>query len=64
MTGSTRNLDRDKITTNKSTDGFTTTFFNAAYQLGVTIYWLEMRIGALIQNGFKTFAALHGFDFR
>jgi hypothetical protein len=48
MSGSTPNLDRDKLTTNKSTDCFTPIPFNAAYQLGVVDYWLEMRIGSLL----------------
>jgi hypothetical protein len=63
MSGSTRFLDRDKLTSNKSTDRFSSVFFQTANQFGVTDYWFEMRIGALLQDGFKTFAALLGLDF-
>jgi hypothetical protein len=64
MPGSSPNLDRDKHTTNKATDCFTPILFNAAYQLGVVDYWLEMRIGSLLKNGFTTFAAPYRLNFR
>lgn len=63
MAGSTRDLDRDKITTNEATDCFSPVFCDAAYQLGVTDDWLEMRIGTFVQNGFKTFATFYSLDF-
>jgi hypothetical protein len=63
MSGSTRKLDRDRLSTNKATDRFASVFFNAANKFGVTDYWFEMRVGAILQDGFKTLAALQGLDF-